>query len=136
MPSKLLCVLFGAAAIIAVRPAKADDTPGWLKELSSVNLQNYPATVNRVILLNEEHTTATDSGKLSTTTHKAVKILNRQGADVFLFDEYDSAGGKVRDFRAWMIAPSGKVKKFGKDEILDVACVDNDVYNQCRRRLV
>ena len=35
-----------------------------------------------------------------------------------------------------MIAPSGKVKKYGKDEILDIACVENDVYNQCRRRLV
>lgn len=116
--------------------AKADDTPGWLKELPSVNLQDYPANVNRVILFNEEHTTVADSGKLSTTTHTAVKILNRQGADVVFFDEYDSGGGKVRDFRAWMIAPSGKVKKYGKDEILDVACVENDVYNQCRRRLV
>lgn len=136
MASKSLYFLIAAAAVIAARPAKADDTPGWLKELSSVNLPDYPAKVNRVVLLNEEHTTAADSGKLTTTTHEAVKILNRQGADVVLFDEYDSAGGKVRDFRAWMIAPSGKVKKFGKDEILDVACVDNDVYNQCRRRLV
>ena len=35
-----------------------------------------------------------------------------------------------------MIAPSGKVKKYGKEEILDVACADNDVYNECRRRMV
>ena len=35
-----------------------------------------------------------------------------------------------------MIAPSGKVKKYGKEEILDVACAENDVYNECRRRMV
>jgi hypothetical protein len=77
-----------------------------------------------------------DSGKLTTTTRAAIKVLTRQGTDPVFFDEYDTASGKVRDFRAWMIAPSGKVKKYGKDEILDVACVENDVYNQCRRRLV
>lgn len=136
MLSRSLYSFIAIAAAVTPWAAKADDTPGWLKELVSVNLQEYPAKVNRVILLNDEHTTAADSGKLTTTTHTAIKILNRQGADVVLFDQYDSGGGKVRDFRAWMVAPSGKVKKYGKDEILDVACVENDVYNQCRRRLV
>ena len=51
-------------------------------------------------------------------------------------EEYETASAKVRDFRAWMIAPSGKVKKFAKEEIFDVACAENDVYNECRRRVV
>ena len=114
----------------------ADDTPGWLRDAASASLPQYPAKVSAVVLFNEEHTTMGDSGKLTTTTRAAVKVLTRQGADPVFFDEYDTASGKVRDFRAWMIAPSGKVKKYGKDEILDIACVENDVYNQCRRRLV
>ncbi|HEX4595800.1 MAG TPA: DUF3857 domain-containing protein [Bryobacteraceae bacterium] len=125
-----------AALSIACIAYAADDTPGWLKDLAGASLPQYGAKVNAVVLFNEEHTTLGDSGKLTTTTHSAIKILTRQGAEPVFFDEYDTASGKVRDFRAWMIAPSGKVKKYGKDEILDVACVENDVYNQCRRRLV
>lgn len=114
----------------------ADDTPAWLKELSAVTLPQYSAKVNSVVLLNEEHTTVADNGKLSTTTRTAMKILNRQGGDILYYEQYDTASGKVRDFKAWMVAPSGKVKKYGKDEILDAACAENDVYNECRRRIV
>jgi len=126
----LLTLLCAASAFAA------DDTPGWLKELSGITLPAYPAKVNSVVLLNEEHTTAAEAGKLTTVTRTAVKVLTRQGADVLFFDSYDSRSGKVRDFRAWMISPSGKVKKYGKDEIVDVACAENDVYNECRRRAV
>src|SRR5438067_6507609 len=96
----------------------ADDTPGWLKELTSVTLPAYPAKVNTVVLFNEEHTAADASGKLTTTTRTAMKILNRQGSHIIFFDSYDAPSGKVRDFRAWMIPPTGKVKKYSKDEIL------------------
>ena len=114
----------------------ADDTPAWLKDSTAIQLPQYDAKVNTVVLLNEEHTTALESGRFSTTTRTAMKILARQGVDVVFSDEYDTRGGKVRDFRAWMISPSGKVKKYGKDEILDVACAPNYVYDECRRRVV
>jgi hypothetical protein len=114
----------------------ADDTPPWLRDLARVQLPQFDAKVNTVVLLNEEHTTVAESGKLSTTTRTALKILARQGVEVAFYDQYYTGSGKVRDFRAWMISPSGKVKKYGKEEIVDVACVDNDVYNECRRRMV
>jgi hypothetical protein len=125
-----------AVALMAVSAHAADDAPGWLRELVSVSLPQYPAKVNSAALLNEEHTTANDSGRLTTVTRTAIKVLTRQGGDIVFFDQYDSRSGKVRDFHAWMIAPTGKVKKYGKDEIADVACVENDVYNECRRRAV
>ncbi|HJZ98911.1 MAG TPA: DUF3857 domain-containing protein [Candidatus Solibacter sp.] len=126
----LLGLIFAAAA------CAADDTPGWLKELTSVTLPAYPAKVNSVVMFNEQHTTAAESGKLTTVTRTAIKVITQQGGNIRFFDDYETRSGKVRDFRAWMIAPSGKVKKYGKDEIVDVACVDNDVYNECRRRVV
>src|SRR5205085_9956334 len=129
----------GRIALLAFAPCivcAADDTPGWLKDLTGVTLPAYAAKVNTVVLLNEEHTAADASGKLTTTTRTAMKILNRQGGHIVFFDTYDAPSGKVRDFRAWMIPPAGKVKKYGKDEILDVACTANDVYNECRKRMV
>jgi len=125
-----------ALELFAIPAHAADDTPPWLKELTGITLPEYPAKVNSVVLLNEEHHTAAENGRLVSNTRTAIKVLTRQGRDVLFFDEYDTRSGKVRDFRAWMIAPTGKVKKYGKDEIVDVACVENDVYNECRKRAV
>jgi hypothetical protein len=127
----------GTALAFAPWPAHAaDDIPAWLRELSGVTLPAYPAKVNNVVLLNEEHSVMGANGRLTATTRTAVKILNQQGGDVRFFDAYDTATGKVRDFRAWMLPPAGKIKKYGKEEIVDAACAGNDVYNECRRRMV
>jgi hypothetical protein len=131
MRARILTAIFVAATAWA-----ADDVPPWLKDLAGATVPQYGPKVNTVVLLNEEHTSILDSGRLTTTTRSAIKILNRAGADVAFLEQYDTSGDKVRDFRAWMIAPSGKVKKYGKDEIVDVACAENDVYNECRRRVV
>jgi hypothetical protein len=114
----------------------ADDTPAWLKDLTSITLPQYGPKVSTVVLLNEEQNSIAESGRVTTVTRTVIKILSRSGADVSFLEQYDTGGDKVRDFRAWMIAPSGKVKKYGKDEIIDLACAENDVYNECRRRLV
>ena len=63
--------------LVALALHAADDTPGWLKDLISTQLPQYPAKVNSVVLLDEEHTTAADSGRLTTVTRTAIKILNR-----------------------------------------------------------
>jgi hypothetical protein len=88
-----------------------------------------------VVLLNEESNVVDGSGKVIRTARKVVKAVNRQ-ADVVFAEHYDTDGGKVRDFRAWVISPSGKVKRYAKGEILDMACAENDVYDQCRMRAV
>lgn len=136
MPNSMVRRLLLAALALPLLVRAADEAPPWLKELTRVTLPQYPPKVNSVVLLNEEQTVAAEGGKLITTTRTAVKILSATGSDVMYYDEYDTSSGKVRDFRAWMIAPSGKVKKFAAQEIFDVACSPNDVYNECRRRSV
>src|SRR5579872_1178207 len=111
-----------AACLAGSSLQAADDVPGWLKDLTGASLPQYGPKVNAAVLLNEEHTIVSDAGRLTTTTRSAIKILNRAGADVIFSEQYDTASDKVRDFRAWMIPASGKIKKFGKDEILDAAC--------------
>jgi hypothetical protein len=100
----LVCI----ALVSPLVAAAADDVPPWLKDAAAASLPSYPAKVLTVVLLNEEHTTAAENGKLSTTTRTAMKILQRQGGDITFSEQYDSVSGRVKDFRAWMIAPSGK----------------------------
>jgi hypothetical protein len=124
------------ALLSAVTMAGADDAPGWLRELTNIRLADYGPKVNSVVLLNEELTTIAGTGRATTITRTAVRILARKGGDTAFYEQYDTGDSKVRDFRAWILSPSGKVKRYGKDEILDVACAENDVYNECRRRVV
>jgi hypothetical protein len=131
MQRALCLLLLAASAAVA-----ADDVPAWLKDLTSFKPPAYDRKITAVVLLNEEQDAVSQNGRVTTTTRTAIFYLTRVGADIRFSDQYDSSSGKVRDFRAWTIAPTGKVKKYGKDEILDVACADNDVYNECRRRVV
>ena len=126
---------FAAALLITSAAWGAEDAPAWLKDLANVTTGTYPAKVNAVMLLNEETNVADGAGKITRTTREAVRYIARQ-ADIRFYEHYDTDGGKIRDFRAWTISPSGKVKRYGKDEILDLACSPNDVYNQCRMRVV
>lgn len=132
MATKLPALLLAAAALAAA----ADDVPAWLKDAAAVTLPSYDRKVNTVVLFNEEQTVVGENGRITTTTRTAIKFLTRVGADATFLEQYDTTSSKVRDFRAWMIPPSGKVKKYGKDEIVDVACAENDIYNDCRRRVV
>jgi hypothetical protein len=51
--------LFLLALALSIVPAHAaDDLPPWLKEVTGITLPEYPAKVNSVVLLNEEHHTA------------------------------------------------------------------------------
>src|SRR5690242_5770049 len=110
--------MIAIAAFAVTLAAAADDVPAWLKDAAAASLPTYDRKVSTVVLFNEEQTVVSDAGRLTTTTRTAIKFLTRVGADATFFEQYDTGSGKVRDFRAWMISPSGKVKKYGKDEIL------------------
>jgi hypothetical protein len=114
-----------------------DEAPGWLREFSTTNVPAYPAKVPAVVLLAETAITVEDNGRVTTTVRKAVKVLTRDGRnEAHAMAVYFTSGGKVKDFRAWMIRPSGEVKKYGKEKIMDIAVAPNDVYNEVRARAV
>ncbi len=134
LSSRLLVSLFCIGAGVA---GAADEAPAWLKELAGKTVPAYPPKVNAVVLLHEERVVLEDTGRALSTTRFAVRILHRDGAGAATaYKSYDTDSGKIRDFQAWMIQPSGKVKKYGKEEILDTALVDNDIFNEVRARRV
>jgi Domain of Unknown Function with PDB structure (DUF3857) len=90
-----------------------------------------------VVLLNEQTVTVEENGRVTTTSRGAIKVLTREGRkDARGIVSYDTRSEKVRDFRAWIVRPSGETKKYGKDSILDIALAPNDVYNEVRARAV
>ncbi|HKP85630.1 MAG TPA: DUF3857 domain-containing protein [Blastocatellia bacterium] len=135
-----LAVGLALCFVIAVTNAPAvsgEDAPSWLRQAASLSAPGYGKEVPAVVLLNESKVTVEDDGKVTTTNYYAVKVLTREGRDAAVAREvYTTDTGKVREMRAWVIRPSGEVKKYGKDQVIDAALVDNDVYNEVRKKLI
>ena len=133
----LLAASFFALALMKAAAFAGDDVPTWLRQVASANTASYGKDVPAVVLWDESRVTVDDDGKVTTANFFAVKILTREGRNQALAREiYNTDSGKVREMRAWMIRPSGEVKKYGKDEVIDVTLADNDIYNEARAKLI
>jgi Domain of Unknown Function with PDB structure (DUF3857)/Transglutaminase-like superfamily len=130
------CVLLWIIAFTA--PVFAgDDAPPWLRQAAAATPPAYQKDVPGVVLLDDNRLAVDEDGKVTKTIFYAVKILTREGRGLAKASEvYETDKGKIKELRAWLIYPSGSVKKFGKDETADLAYVDNDVYNEARVRLI
>ncbi|HUK91503.1 MAG TPA: DUF3857 domain-containing protein [Blastocatellia bacterium] len=119
------------------RAPVSDDAPDWLKAAAAAKLSAYDKSVPAVVLLNEETRTVDAEGKITKVFRRAVKILTVEGKRSAIASEaYITDTEKVRDMQAWMIRPSGAVKHFRKDDVADVAAVDDDIYNEVRAKVV
>src|ERR1041385_6656308 len=130
----LLSVLVFAVSASA---APGDETPQWVQQAVTIKVPTYEKDVPAVVLLDEESTTIGSDGKVNEVYNFAIRVLRREGRE---YAEghvgYIPDIGKVKDFRAWLIRPSGETKRYGKDDVIDVAGDLNDVYNEYRVRRV
>ncbi|HYG81709.1 MAG TPA: hypothetical protein VD861_15035, partial [Pyrinomonadaceae bacterium] len=127
----LLLVAACAAPAAARTPPAGDEPPAWLRAAAAAPAPAYDKKVPAVVLHSERSMTVGEDGRIVTTTTYAVRVLAREGRTEAVAREiYTTDTGKVRELRAWLIRPSGQVKKYGKDETVDVALDDDDVYNE------
>jgi hypothetical protein len=114
-----------------------DDAPDWLRQASSASAPTYGKLVPAVVLLNERTITVGEDGKVTTLERYAVRILSIEGRNAARGSAlYTTDTGKVKDMRAWLVRPSEEVKKYGKDQILDMAIAPNDVFNEIRVKAI
>lgn len=133
----LAMLLTGIALSLPGRPALADDAPGWLRAASSASLPTFPKDVPAVVLADESTVTVDDDGRMTRSDLYAIKVLTREGRDEAVARAvYNTDSEKIKDLRAWLISPSGKVKKYGKGEAAELALVDNDVYNEAKKMVI
>jgi hypothetical protein len=127
-----LIVLLAFSAAVA-----ADEAPPWLQQAARITTPEYEKDLPAVVLQREQHVTVSEDGRVTTVTTFAVRILIREGRGYAEATEfYESDAGKVRDMRAWLIKPSGLVRKYGKEDIVDAVEDPNDVYNESRYKMI
>ncbi|MGI9105375.1 MAG: DUF3857 domain-containing protein [Pyrinomonadaceae bacterium] len=111
--------------------------PAWLTQAAATTAPPYAKDVPAAVLHQEQQVTISADGKIVTTTTHAVRILAREGRGFAQASEwYATDTGKIRELKAWLIRPGGQVKKYGKDEMVDIAGADNDVYNESRVKYI
>lgn len=117
--------------------AAGDEPPAWLKQAAGASAPSYDRKVPAVVLHHDRQVTVGEDGRVTTVTNYAVRILTREGrGEARASESYLTDSGKVRELKAWLIRPTGEVKKYGKDETVDLALVDNDIYNEVRVRAI
>jgi Domain of Unknown Function with PDB structure (DUF3857)/Transglutaminase-like superfamily len=135
-------VSISVLVFLAIAPgmsgSASKDVPSWVQEVSSRSVPAYPGKVPAAVLLSEEHVTVDPSGLVTTHTREAVKILTHEGQrHVGAEEAYSKGGRRVTQLRAWLVAPSGFIKTFEKNDVLDVGAFDQmELYNDIRIRLV
>src|SRR5579875_1501786 len=85
--------------------------PSWVQEVATRTLPSYPGRVPVAVLLDEQRETVDPTGRMVITYRRAIKILNQEGRkEAFAAVPYFAGGGKVKDLRAWVVAPGGFTK--------------------------
>ncbi len=129
--------LVSLSCLLAAATFGAEDAPGWLRDAASLKLPVYAAKTPAVVLLSEERIVVEESGRVTTTSRKAIKILNREGRrDAVARMIYLTGTGKIKDLRAWIISPSGDARKLAKEHFIDAALSDGNLYDEARARVV
>ncbi|MDT5156706.1 MAG: hypothetical protein QOH51_1063 [Acidobacteriota bacterium] len=130
--SVLLCCATPSRAV-----ASSDDVPAWLKQAATATAPTYDKRVPAVVLYSERSVNVADDGRIVTTVNYAVRVLTREGREeAYAAALYHTDAGKVRELKAWLLRPDGSIKKYGKDETLDLALSPDDVYDEARVRAI
>src|SRR5688572_3676552 len=129
-----------AISIVVLAFANAfagDRAPGWLEQAAAIRPPTYEKDVNAVVLRTEEHVTLDEAGRLITVERYAVRILTREGRGyAAAVAYYLSKFSQVRDMEAWLIAPNGTVRSFGKKETIDRISDTDDIYDEGRLKII
>jgi len=119
------------------RTLAAEQLPVWLKDLPQIQLPPQPKKAHAVVLWDESTVTVDAEGKITTSITWAVRVLSREGrGHARASVAYSTDTDKVKDLKAWLIRPSGEIKRYGKEQTIDIAAVANDVYNESRSRII
>ena len=134
MKLRLFAIL---ALLLLASPALADDTPPWVQQAAAIKVPTYDKEVSAVVLVDESLTSINSDGRETEVFNHAVRILRREGRAYAIGRVgYVPETGKVKEFRAWLIRPNGEIKRFGKDDSVDIQASLNDVYNEYRFKTI
>lgn len=106
----------------------------WIQEAASAA---SPVGAPAHVLLREESVTVHPSGRQTITTRGVLRILTPAGARYARAGAaYDSAGGQLVEFRAWVETPGGELHEIPSAEFTDRPLAPAELHSPLRQRQV
>jgi len=133
---RLIAILGLLMFAVPATAAPGDETPQWVQQAVALKVPTYDKDVPAVVLVQETSKTIGSDGKITEVFNYAIRILRREGREYAVGHAVYTPDTKVKDFRAWLIRPNSEPKRYGKDDVVDIAGNLNDVYNEYRVRRV
>ena len=125
-----------AALLLAPRVSLAADAPPWLVQAARLTPTPIESGADAVVLLDDVSVTVSEDGRITTRRTYAARILTRGGLEAAAMREiYTTGSGSVRTMRGWVLS-DGRSLELGRAETLDIALVENDVYNESRVKVL
>src|SRR5689334_9198022 len=95
-----------------VSAAPGDEPPSWLQQAVTLKLPPYDKEVTAAVLVDDSTMTIDSDGRVNETYNFAVRVIQKEGRDYAIGRVgYIPDISKVKDFRGWLIRPSGEVKR-------------------------
>ena len=131
-----LPLVIAVVSLLCPALCQAADPPAWLQAAARMPVTDVEAGADAVVLHDELNVVVSADGRVVTRRKYAVRVVTRDGASAASMREvYLTGDGEVRRVQAWMLV-DGQSVQLGKGETVDVALVDNDVYNEVRVRVI
>jgi transglutaminase-like putative cysteine protease len=123
--------------LLATAALASPTIPTWVHEAARQPAgAGYPPKVTSEVLLSEEHLTVAPDGRRAMTERGVIRILEASKHAPVAYRAYNTKSGRIRDFRAWLILPSGKETEYDKKRIVDVALDSHDTYDEGRAKAI
>ena len=117
--------------------AAAETLPPWAAEAAAFAAPPDLGDAKALILLNETLVEFAPDGRRTTRTRVALRILTREGrAEARAAAAYLHPADKLRQLSAWLRAPDGTVRHFGRKDIVDVALDPEMLYSEARTAVI
>ena len=134
--NKVKLIVLGLLAVFSMA---GEDVPGWVREVASRQTPSYPPRVSLATLLYDVNLTVGPDGRQTTRERGAVKVLQQGRKVPGAYCYYNPKTGKVREFQAWLLPPSGKPTFFGKKGlgVVDLSAAQSfEEYDERRYKVI
>ena len=111
-------------------------SPQWFRDAVKVELPSYPEETKGVKLLDEQITTVSDSGEVTTTYRVAYRILRAHGRDLGLVAIPFDNETKISNLHGWSQPPQGAEYELNDKDAIETAMFSDVAYSDDRLKVL
>lgn len=111
-------------------------TPDWFREAAHTPLQPYPEETGAVVLLSEQVTTVKDSGEITTTYRRVVKILRPEGRKEASIAVFSDSETRIGSLKGWGISAKGDEFEVKEKDAVETSVSQGVLYADTRKKVL